>query len=387
MSESFVKIYGEILDSSIWAESSDTRIVWITMLAMADADGYVACSRSGLMRRAVVSAEALDVALAVLEAPDPDDRSGIDGGRRIRKVQGGWRITTARIYRERRSDGAERTAAWRRRKEEASSQNVTTCDGVTSRDAEVEAEADSGVGVVGGSEIDPSAATANYDGDRSEIARAPANEARTSPALVKRAASLRTRDGAREIPGGLAVTTTTRSGRTYVGRQASSSEIAEVDLWRREAAARLTPQQRARVPTFTRDFAELAHGLSSALDEYGEKTVRDVVTWAVLECGAGRLSPKHFRALFNGDAFSMRVVEASAHIAGEAADLHGVSPELAAAIAKVRTRVQNNRDTLAMDPDDEAAPPADIRASIELELQRDEAQLAELLGASRKRHA
>ena len=36
MSSGYVKIYGSILGSSVWAEAPSTRIVWITMLALAD---------------------------------------------------------------------------------------------------------------------------------------------------------------------------------------------------------------------------------------------------------------------------------------------------------------------------------------------------------------
>ena len=31
----FVKVYGNILDSSVWVEPADVRIVWITLLVMA----------------------------------------------------------------------------------------------------------------------------------------------------------------------------------------------------------------------------------------------------------------------------------------------------------------------------------------------------------------
>ena len=37
----FVKLHGSILDSSVWGESKATRLVWITMLAMADGEGTV----------------------------------------------------------------------------------------------------------------------------------------------------------------------------------------------------------------------------------------------------------------------------------------------------------------------------------------------------------
>lgn len=32
----FVKIYSTILDSSVWGESKDTRLLWVTMLLSSD---------------------------------------------------------------------------------------------------------------------------------------------------------------------------------------------------------------------------------------------------------------------------------------------------------------------------------------------------------------
>ena len=114
---SFVKLYGSILDSSVWGESHATVRVWIAMLAMADADGIVTASHSGLKRRANVSAAELAEALGVLQGPDGDDSSGIGEGERIIKQQGGWVVVNHRRYRDLRTAkqmaDAERQAEWR----------------------------------------------------------------------------------------------------------------------------------------------------------------------------------------------------------------------------------------------------------------------------------
>lgn len=113
----YVKIYGSILGSSIWAESIHTRIVWITMLAMADEHGRVEASVSGLARIANVTITQCRKALEVLLAPDLDDRSGVAEGRRIEKHQGGWTVINYLKYREMRSPkqiaDAERQKQWR----------------------------------------------------------------------------------------------------------------------------------------------------------------------------------------------------------------------------------------------------------------------------------
>lgn len=98
----FVKLYSSILESSIWTEDSDTRIVWITMLAMADSQGYVDAAVSGLARRANVSLPKCKEALSKLEAPDEYSKSAAYAGRRIQKVERGWIILNYQEYRERR---------------------------------------------------------------------------------------------------------------------------------------------------------------------------------------------------------------------------------------------------------------------------------------------
>lgn len=100
---SFAKLYGSILDSTIWQESLPTKVVWITMLAMADADGCVAASVPGLTKRAGVIRIDCEEALKILAAPDTDSKTPDYEGRRIEKIEGGWVILNHRKYREMRS--------------------------------------------------------------------------------------------------------------------------------------------------------------------------------------------------------------------------------------------------------------------------------------------
>lgn len=96
----YVKIFGSILGSSVWAEAPATRIVWITMLALADAQGHVEASVSGLARFANVSPRQCAAALEILAAPDPDSKSPAHEGRRIEKAERGWMILNYLAYRE-----------------------------------------------------------------------------------------------------------------------------------------------------------------------------------------------------------------------------------------------------------------------------------------------
>lgn len=98
----FVKLFGSILASTVWLEDSDTRIVWITMLAMSDPKGYVGASIPGLAKLAGVPRESVEAALATFLAPDPDSRSKEHEGRRIAEVDGGWQLLNYLKYREKR---------------------------------------------------------------------------------------------------------------------------------------------------------------------------------------------------------------------------------------------------------------------------------------------
>jgi hypothetical protein len=142
----FAKIYSTILDSSVWGESKDVKLLWITMLAMGGEHGLVEASLGGLARRAGLTREECEVALAVLSAPDPDDSSGVDEGRRISKTERGWRITNHRYYRdfrtEKQIEGAERVKKFRAKERNATSVtgNDVTPGNATSRSDSTEAD-------------------------------------------------------------------------------------------------------------------------------------------------------------------------------------------------------------------------------------------------------
>lgn len=106
----FVKLHGEILNSSIWLEDQPTRLLWITLLAMADENGVVQASVGGLAHRARISREECEAGIAVLTGPDPDSRDGTTG-ERIEKVPGGWLVLNHANYRDRQTDAQAKTAA------------------------------------------------------------------------------------------------------------------------------------------------------------------------------------------------------------------------------------------------------------------------------------
>jgi hypothetical protein len=96
----YVKLFSAILDSSVWSQPTPVRIVWITLLAMADREGYVWASPGGLARRACLPHGDCCEAIRLLSSPDPEDSSGHEEGRRIVAFQGGWRIVNYLRYRD-----------------------------------------------------------------------------------------------------------------------------------------------------------------------------------------------------------------------------------------------------------------------------------------------
>lgn len=116
MSMTFTKLFSSITASTVWCESSDTRVVWITMLAMADKHGRVWASIPGLAKEAAVSVDACRVAIEKFLSPDPDSRTQDAEGRRIEPIDGGWRLINHAKYRAVRDEEDRRAykAQWQR---------------------------------------------------------------------------------------------------------------------------------------------------------------------------------------------------------------------------------------------------------------------------------
>ena len=110
----YTKLFSSILASTIWEEDKDTRIVWITLLAMANRRGIAEGSVPGLATFARLSLDETRNALIKLSSPDPDSRSREEDGRRILVVEGGWFIVNHKKYREKLNEDERREyqAAW-----------------------------------------------------------------------------------------------------------------------------------------------------------------------------------------------------------------------------------------------------------------------------------
>lgn len=133
MSYTYSKLFSSITASSIWVEPDETRIVWITMLAMSDYHGRVFGAVPGLASLARVSIPATERALKCFLSPDKYSRTKEFEGRRIKEIDGGWFILTYAKHREKQDSDARReyqkTWAQRKRDEAKRLKEATALDG------------------------------------------------------------------------------------------------------------------------------------------------------------------------------------------------------------------------------------------------------------------
>lgn len=96
----FCLLWGKILRSSLWInESKETRLLWVTLLALRDVNGEVQASVVGLADAAKLTPQECRTSLKRLLAPDPEDSSGVAQGRRLLEIKGGWQIVNHDLYR------------------------------------------------------------------------------------------------------------------------------------------------------------------------------------------------------------------------------------------------------------------------------------------------
>lgn len=126
MSDRFALLFSSLLDSTIWVGQPHHVVrVWIAMLLMKDERGLVSVPVPGLARRACVTIQETEEALAILGSPDPYSRSPEHEGRRIEAVRGGWLVLNHASYRSKQFLEQERERkredARRRRSDQSTS--------------------------------------------------------------------------------------------------------------------------------------------------------------------------------------------------------------------------------------------------------------------------
>jgi hypothetical protein len=253
LSGGFVKIYGSILDSTVWVGTpAAVKVLWLTMLVKADAAGLVMASVPGLAKASELSIEDTEKALDHLSGPDRYSRTEEHEGRRIEEVDGGWRLLNYRKYRELRTDSqtreAERKAEQRRKRRDppadaevsrdspGTSGTVPDVPTDAEADAEAEAEAeDSGSGGGVSAVVPPCGVEGGGPGEPDP---APGGAATRRPAVWARKAAKNAREaGAEWAPAALveaAVVQALREIRQQevVADRCGTAAKNVLDLWR-----------------------------------------------------------------------------------------------------------------------------------------------------------
>ena len=117
MAAGFFKAFSSMLDSSVWVGTDkNTKLLWVTMLLMADKRGVVEAGIPGLAARSGLTMDEVDAALKVLQSPDKFSKSKIEEGRRVIPVEGGFKIVTYEFYRAKLVDEEKRIAQLARQK-------------------------------------------------------------------------------------------------------------------------------------------------------------------------------------------------------------------------------------------------------------------------------
>jgi hypothetical protein len=96
----YTKVYKSILSSSVWRGSKELKVLWTTMLVMADKDGFVEATVPGLAHFAGLSVQETLESLHVLLSPDEFSRTKAYEGRRVEEIEGGWLIFNHSKYRD-----------------------------------------------------------------------------------------------------------------------------------------------------------------------------------------------------------------------------------------------------------------------------------------------
>ena len=142
----FTKLFSSIIHSTVWREDGHVKIVWITMLALADQRGFVSASIPGLADAARVTIPECEDALLKFKSPDPYSRTKDHEGRRIEDCDGGWRLLNYLVYRELRSKEERkiqvREAVARFRERNRAKSDVINSKHSKPRKAQAEAEAE-----------------------------------------------------------------------------------------------------------------------------------------------------------------------------------------------------------------------------------------------------
>ncbi len=106
-------LFSSVVESSLWDEPLHVRVVFLTMMALKDADHVVRKNEYQLRRAANVEEAQVLEALKILGKPDRKRPDQEHEGRRIQKVEEGWLIINGDKYQKQMRRVSK--AAWQKR--------------------------------------------------------------------------------------------------------------------------------------------------------------------------------------------------------------------------------------------------------------------------------
>ena len=94
-------LWSQVVDSSLWEEKPSVRVLFVTMLALKDADHICRYDAYKLHKKANLTPEETKEALRILQNPDTRRKAFEQefDGRRIQQVEQGWLILNGEKYR------------------------------------------------------------------------------------------------------------------------------------------------------------------------------------------------------------------------------------------------------------------------------------------------
>lgn len=126
---SYAKLFSSITESSLWCEPKEVRLLFVSMLARADATGFVEAALPGLAKLSNLSLSEVEIAVKVLSSADVHSKNKADEGRRIIEVPGGWMLLNYEDYRNRQGEQDRRDYMrkyMQKYRSKLSKQNVST---------------------------------------------------------------------------------------------------------------------------------------------------------------------------------------------------------------------------------------------------------------------
>lgn len=156
MRDTYIPLFASTLDSSLWSLDGNCLKVFLTLALKADPEGYVSAAIDGVARAAALPVAEVIQHLKRLEGPDEFSkdlaRSPANGGRRLERVAGGWRVINIEWYREeaRRQAELARKRRWWDDKGSSARRDARRTETQTETETQTYTETEMGSGEGGG---------------------------------------------------------------------------------------------------------------------------------------------------------------------------------------------------------------------------------------------